>query len=338
VNLELLLHFLKFDIQTSSLQLDDWIERLYCSNDLTDRFPAKFKSLKLFVESQNSAQRKPIMPPSQGVFAETNLCNARCYYEAGRFFSANQGDYWHEMEFNLHTNEIRANLGGKFLQSGQAIISNLIRPILQSFILPFYGLRTLHGAVVCKQGRTIFLHGRGGMGKTTTAVQLFAAGYDLLSDDGPFFFIDGASAQVLSSLDYIHLTENTLRLFPQLRTLVVGARDNREKFAVRISDLKNNEAWREPHRITHYIHLQRRPDVPAPSLRKINRNTSHRILLDESMVIFRRAQFQQSAGPFGSYSQFVFDLLGKVIQGAETYELEFADHHLAEIPALVDRL
>jgi len=338
VNLELLLHFLKFDIQTSSLQFDDWIARLYCSNDLTDRFPAKFKSLKLFVESQDSPQRIPISSPEQGVFAETNLCNARCYYEAGRFFSSNHGDYWHEMDYNLHTNAIRANLGGRFLQSGQAIISNLIRPILQSFILPFYGLRTLHGAVLCKKGRTIFLHGPGGMGKTTTAVQLLKAGYDLLSDDGPFFFIDGGSAKVLSSLDYIHVTENTLRLFPQLRTLVVGNRDNREKFAVRISDLKNNGAWKEPHRITHYIQLQRRPDVAFPRLRKINRNTSHRTLLDESMVIFRRAQFHHSADPFGSYSQFVFDLLGKVIQGAEPYELEFADHHLSEVPFLVDQL
>lgn len=333
-----MLHFLKFDIQTSSLEFSNWIERLYCTNDLTARFPAKFKSLKLFVESRNSPQCIPIIRPEQGVFAETNLCNARCYYQAGRFFSSNHGEYWHEMEYNLHTNTIRANLGGRFLESGQAIISNLIRPILQSFILPFYGIRTLHGAVVCKQGRTIFLHGRGGMGKTTTAIQLLEAGYELLSDDGPFFFIDGGLAKVLSSLDFIHITENTLRLFPQLRTLVVGVKDNREKFAVRISDLKNNGAWTEPHRITHYIQLQRRPDVDVPRLRKINRNTSHRILLDESMVIFRRAQFRHSADPFGSYSQFVFDLLGKVIQAAEPYELEFADHHLSEIPALIDRI
>lgn len=338
MSLELLLHFLKFDIQTNSLGIEEWIERLYVSNDLRPQFPDKFASLKLFLERRDAPEAASICPPGHGVFAETNLCNARCYYEDGRFFSSNHGDYWHEMEYNLNTDAIRANLGGKYLKSGQAIISNMMRPILQSFILPFYGLRTLHGAVLCKDGRTIFFHGRGGMGKTTTAVQLMEAGYDLLSDDGPFFFIDGDFTYVLSSLDYVHLTENTLRLFPKLRTLVVGAKDNRGKVAVRISDLKNGGAWTQPHRITHYIQLLRRPDVVAPRLKKISRNISHRTLLDESMVIFRRAPFRGTAYPFAEYSEFVFDLLTKMVQGAETFELEFADHHLPEIPALLDHL
>ena len=165
-------------------------------------------------------QAAQIHPPARGVFAETNLCNGRCYYEAGRFYSANHGEYWHEMDYDLNTHTIRANLAGKYFDSGQAVISNMIRPILQSFALPFYKLKTLHGAVVHKDGRTIFLSGPGGMGKTTTAVQLMLAGYDLLSDDGPFFFIDSGNAYALSSLDYLHLTENTLRLFPELRTHV----------------------------------------------------------------------------------------------------------------------
>lgn len=290
------------------------------------------------MESRDSPEAAPIITPQQRVFAETNLCNARCYYADGRFFSSNHGDYWHEMDYNLNTDAIRANLGGKYLKSEQAIISNMMRPILQSFILPFYGLKTLHGAVVSKNGRTIFLHGRGGMGKTTTAVQLMEAGYDLLSDDGPFLFIDGDSAYVLSSLDYVHLTENTLRLFPKLRTLVVGAKDNREKFAVRISDLRNEGAWTHPHRITHYIQLLRQPDVVAPRLKKINRNFVHRSLIDESMVIFRRAPFRGSVYPFTEYSDFVFDLLTKMVRGAETFELEFADQHLREVPSLLESL
>ena len=89
------------------------------------------------------------------------------------------------MEYELETGTIRANLGGKYLQSGQAIISNIMRPVLQSFILPFYGLKTLHGALLTKDGQTLFLSGPGGAGKTTTALAFADAGYEILSDDGP---------------------------------------------------------------------------------------------------------------------------------------------------------
>ena len=242
------------------------------------------------------------------------------------------------MEYDLSAGTIRANLGGKYLESGQYVISNIIRPILQSFILPFYGIKTLHGAVLTKGERTILLTGRGGADKTTTAAQLMRAGYDILSDDGPFFFTDGNHAYALSSLDYLHLTENTLRLFPELKERTVGVRDHREKFAVRMSELPNSGAWKQPLRITHYIQLQRRREVAVPRVEKINRHLIHRTLLDESMIIFRRAPFRASADTFRQYSEFIFDLLAKVVQGAETFELTFADQHLREIPALLEQI
>jgi len=89
-------------------------------------------------------------------------------------------------------------------------VSNLLRPILQSFLLPFHGLKTLHGAIVSKGGHTIFLMGSGGSGKSTTTAQLMRDGYDLISDDGPFFTIDGTAAIAMSSLDFLHVTKNTL--------------------------------------------------------------------------------------------------------------------------------
>jgi hypothetical protein len=338
VNLELLLHFLKFDIQSKTLGIREWIDKLYVSNDLTTKFPDKRKSLKLIIESKNSPEASVIVRPANGVFAETNLCTARCYYEEGRFFSANHGDYWHEMDYDLNLHTIRANVAGKYLRNGQALISHMIRPILQSFILPFYGMKSLHGAVVTKGGKTVFLSGQGGMGKTTSSIQLMRAGYDLLSEDGPLFFTDKGSAYALSSLDYLHLTQQTLDLFPELKTHVVGAKDHRRKFAVRMSDLPNGGSCTRPHQVSHYIQLQRRPDVVTPRIKRLNRNVVHRSLVDESMVIFRGALFQGINRQFSDYSGFVFDLLTKVVQGAETYELEYADHHLEQIPELVCQL
>ena len=339
MNLELLLHFLKFDIQSNSLDFKRWIDRVYVSNDLTQTFPDNCASLKLIVESKNSPEASLIKPPAKGVFAEINLCTGRCYYEEGRFFSSNHGDYWHEMEYDLQAHTIRANVAGKYLSNSQAFLSHMIRPILQSFILPFYRIKSLHGAVLTKSGQTVFLSGQGGIGKTTAAVQLIRSGYDLLSEDGPLFVTRNGTAYALSSLDYLHVTENTLRLFPELKPFVVGQKDHRDKFAVSLSSVQNSRAWTQPHRVTHYIQLHRSSDVIEPRIKQTKRGPVLRDLINESMVIFRPTSFRRGeAKPFSDYSEFVFDLLTKVIHGAETYELEYADQHLEEIPELISRL
>jgi hypothetical protein len=56
------------------------------------------------------------------------------------------------------------------------------------------------------------------------------------------------------------------------------------------------------------------------------------------MVIFRSAPFRTRAYPFAEYSKFIFDVLTKVVQGAQTYELEFADHHLPKIHEVLGQL
>jgi hypothetical protein len=337
LQLALLLHFLKLDIQTASLQIREWIERLYVSNDLTSRFPDKSASLKLCVERKDALAATPVDLPANRVFAETNLCNARCFYQDGRFFSANSGDYWHELEYDLHAHTIRINVGGRYFDSGQFVITNIIRPLLQSFLLPFYGIKTLHGAVLSRGDRTFFLIGHGGIGKTTTALQLMRAGYDILSDDGPFFFADRGQAYVLSSLDYLHPTEATMSLFPELKEHQVGAKDHRGKFCVRMSDVQNSMAFANPRRISHCILLNRRQDFAVPRAVEIPRSIVHRHLVDECMVIFRRPTFRDNY-KFQLYVEFVFDLLAKVVQGAEAFDLEFADQHLPDIPRVLDRL
>lgn len=338
MNLKLLLHFLKFDIQTNTLGTMPWIDRLYVSNDLTKTFPDKCASLKLIVENKNSPEAPFISQPANGVFAETNLCTGPCYFEEGRFFSENHGDYWHEMEYDLSTHTIRANVAGKYLYNNQALITHLIRPILQSFILPFYGIKTLHGAVLTKAGRTVFLSGQGGIGKTTSAVQFMRAGYDLLSEDGPLFITHNGSAYALSSLDFLHVTENTLTLFPELKPFIVGQKDHREKFAVSTRNLQNGCSWAQPQRITDYIQLRRDSNVNTAQIKQINRCVVHRELINESMVVFRWASLHDQANTFNRYSEFVFDLLTKVIHGAETYELKYADQHLEQLPEMISRL
>lgn len=327
---------MRFDIQTSSLQLEPWLKELYTSNDLTRFFSAQSSRLSLQLESKDSPAAFSLTSKSDAVFAETNLCGGRCFYQDGRFFSASSGEYWHEMEYNLETGTIRANLGGKYLESGQAVISNIVRPVLQSFLLPFHGLKNLHGAVLTKDGQTLFLAGPGGAGKTTTAIQFAAAGYELLSDDGPLFTLHEDRALALSSLDYLHLTDSTLGLFENLRRHVVGEIDGRDKYAIPLRKLQKSDAWRRPQQITRFIQLRRDGRFARPQIRRVDKKHVLQELFNDSMVIFRRTPFRDKL-PFRRYSEFIFDLIVKIIQDAEVCRLEFADQHLPLLPALLDR-
>lgn len=311
------------------------MKALYTSNDLTPHFAPQASCLSLQLESRDSPAAIELASRSGAVFAETNLCGGRCFYGDGRFFSSARGEYWHEMEYELATGTIRANLGGKYLQSGQAIISNIVRPVLQSFLLPFHGLKSLHGAVVTKDGQTLFLSGVGGAGKTTTALACAAAGYDILSDDGPLFTLQGEGACALSSLDYLHLTEQTLGLFEHLRQYVVGGKDGRDKFAIPLRRLQKSNAWRQPQQITRFIQLQRDARYTRPQIRRIDKQRVLQELFNDSMVIFRRAPLRGQP-QFDRYSEFIFDLVVKIIQGAEVCQLEFADEHLHLLPALLE--
>ncbi len=331
------LHFLKFNIQSQSLDLAPWLETLYAANDLTREFPAQSASLSLHVERRDAACAFKIEPPLDAVFAETNLCTGRCYYGDGKFYSANNGAFWHQMEFEPTRNCIRANLGGEFLHSGQFVISNFIRPLLQSFILPFYNLKTLHGAVLARGERTVFLAGGAGMGKSTTTLQLIHDGWDVLSDDGPFFFLQDGQARALSSLDYLHVTENTLQMFPDFRAHVVGELDSRQKFALRRQPLQNGSAWKTPRQITDFIELKR-GDFPTLQLKEGDRAQVFRTLFNETMIVFRRTPLDENTLSARDYSQFIFQLVTSVLQHARVHRLQYANHHLSQIPALLNAL
>jgi hypothetical protein len=241
------------------------------------------------------------------------------------------------MDYDLDSRTIRAALGGVYLTRPQAITSNLLRPILQSFLLPFHGLKTLHGAIVSRNGHTVFLMGPGGSGKSTTTAQLMRDGYDLISDDGPFFTVDGRKPVALSSLDFLHVTRNTLDMFPELEPHVLGDIDHRDKFAVRRAGLQRGDAWRRPLSVNTIVRLRRAP-VFAPVVRPYDKRALMRELFNDTMIVFRPSVFRDRAPLFKAYSDFIFEVVAGVVRDAQAVELEFADHHLRELPEVIDRL
>ena len=274
------------------------------------RFPDREATLTLEIETLDPirAAREPW--PNGAVFSENNLCGAPCYYADGRFYAARDGELPLRLEYDFASSTIRALVGG-LLTSGQYIVIDLIRPILQSFLLPFYGLKSLHGAVLHGHGKTIFLDGPGGAGKTTTALMLARAGFDVLSDDGPLFVADGGRTFVLSSMDFAHLTEGTVRLFPELEPFVVGGKDSRGKFAVNLRPLQPSGSL-APLSVTHYIRL-RRVSCSQPRLFPLERAHVLRDFVDSSLVVFRPAPFRGDRR-FVAYSQETLDLVRSLVR------------------------
>ncbi len=332
---ELAFHFLKFDIESDSLELGPWVERLYVSNDLSSRFPAQQRRLRIRLERKDSRHALSIAAPHDGAYAETHLGLGPCYYEDGRFYSENRGHLWHEMEYDLDAHLLRANLGGRYTDSGQWPITYVLRPILKGFLMAFHGLTTMHAAGLCKGDRTILLVGGPGAGKSTTAIHLMFDGYDLLSDDRTFIALDGDAACALSSLDGLHVTDATLRMFPALAPHVVGQRDEGDKWAVSPARLARGTAWREPRRITDFIQLRRGP-IARPRCVPLDRGRVLEDLLRETMIVFRARAFRTAPYPFRQYSDFLLAAATAVIRDAKGYALEFADHDLPRIPALIE--
>src|ERR1019366_3621359 len=209
----MLLHSLKFDIRSRSIAFGGWPDRLYRSNDLTGVFPSHTASLSLEVERARSDYALDIEPitASSGTFAEIPLSGGMCYYRDGRFYSECDGEFSNAVEFIPEANTIRINVGGRHDSTAPSALLGLVaKPIMQSFVLPFYHLKSLHAAVVARDDTTIMISGSGGAGKSTTALRLMLSGYALLADDTALFTYCDDTALALASLDCAHAAQTTL--------------------------------------------------------------------------------------------------------------------------------
>jgi hypothetical protein len=320
------LHSLRFTIRSDVFALDDLLDRLYEDHELTEGFVPS--SLELQLDLLEGEPRPPA-----GVFAETNLCGGPCWWEGRRFVATISGDYPLQIWYDPALGLVHASLGGAYLDNPQAIVARVIRATLQSFVMPFHGLTPLHGALVARGGRGTLLTGAAGSGKTTTAIALSLCGFTMMSDDGPLLARRRSQVVGLSSLDYVHVSAGTLALFDALVPHVVGGLDHREKYAVACSAFRDGPERGQPVPIERYIELCRRPTATLRLL-PLDRSAVFRDLVRERMVVFRKAPLRTPR--FTGYSADLLSLLGALVVRVRPYRLEFADHHLAEIPDVLE--
>lgn len=79
------------------------------------------------------------------------------------------------------------------------------------------GLYTFHATALEHKGQGVLIPGFSGRGKTTSFLSLLRAGYRYLSDDHPFFRVNGTRVEILPYPLKINVTDHTVSFFPELR-------------------------------------------------------------------------------------------------------------------------
>lgn len=329
------LHFFELNISTHSARIALWLKSYFKSLDQSNRFSGMRSSFEFELEEVGSPQELNIENANNAIFAKFTLGNAHCFYDRGVFFSNDSGRYAHNIAIDLVNRRMRANIGGEFIESEESFIYNVMRDVLGKVILPSSSLLMLHGSVVTDGNQTIFFAGDKGMGKSTVALQMAHNGYRVLSDDSPLITYMNKRTQVLSSLDDLSVTENTLKLFPSLGTAVSRQREISGKYFVSRDLLASQLLASGPEEVTDFIMLDRR-ECKRPSLVPQSRVTTSGDLVKEFMSLTSRSIVHPTdAAYFNKIMQFTFDALSQMISRARVFRLQYYNDHLESIPQLL---
>ena len=282
-------------------------------------------------------QHELVVPEMEdGLFTKFCLiADSHCYFANGKFTSRAEGELAHQIEVDVCARTVRGNLGGVFLKSEESFIYVVLRDILRRLVLPLSGYVALHGSVVTRGDQTIFFAGDSAMGKSTIALEMMKHGFKIISDDSPIAALTAGGAQVLSGRDQLSITENTLRLFPELEECVSRQRDVSGKYFLDRSKLGATRVSSEARRITNFVQLNRGAHEKA-ALVPIDKGIATANLMREFMPLFRKElALEQNANFFRDTNQTMFQILSCVLSGASAHELKYSDANRTELPALL---
>ncbi|CAN5458368.1 hypothetical protein BH10CYA1_BH10CYA1_27410 [soil metagenome] len=335
---------LQIDFLTHNQSFYNWLSSYYHTegsnggND-TDTASKTCTNYSITLEALGSPHELVLPARREGLFTKFCLiADAHCYFQDGKFTSQAEGVLAHQLEIDVHARTVRGNIGGVFLESEESFIYIVVRDILRRLVLPLSGLIMLHGSVVTCGHQTIFFAGDKAMGKSTIALEMLKLGYKIISDDSPIAALTAGGAHVLSGLDQLSVTENTLRLFPELEDCVSRQRDVSGKYFLDRNKLSATRVTAEARRITDFVQLNRGAHE-QPSLQSIDKSMATANLIREFMPLFRKEiAIEQDANFFRDKNQTMFQILSGLLSGASSHELKYSDAHRSAVPALLSSL
>lgn len=326
---------LRIDFLTHNPLFERWLSSYYEARsdfNISDGYT-------ITLEALNSPHEITLDSARDGLFTKFCLiADAHCYFKDGKFTSEAQGELAHQLEVNVNERTVRGNLGGVFLESEESFIYVVVRDILRRLVLPLSGYVMLHGSVVTRGEQTIFFAGDKAMGKSTIALEMMRHGYKIISDDSPIASLTARGAHVLSGRDQLSVTQNTLKLFPELQDCVSRQRDVSGKYFLDRKQLSDTRVTTEAREITHFVQLNRGAYEEC-SLTPIDKGLASANLIREFMPLFRKElSIEENQKFFRDVNQNLFQILGCLLSGAKSFELKYSDRHRTEVPALLSAL
>ncbi|HEY9732033.1 MAG TPA: hypothetical protein V6C89_08975 [Drouetiella sp.] len=327
------LESLRVDFLTHNKRFYDWLASYY------EQGNGNTAEYTITLEDLDSPHRIDLPARADGLFTKFCLiADAHCHFADGIFTSRAEGDLAHEIEIDVNARTVRGNLGGQFLKSEESFIYVVVRDILRRLVLPLNGYIMLHGSVVTTGDQTIFFAGDKAMGKSTIALEMMRHGFKIISDDSPIAFLSSDGAYVLSGRDQLSVTENTLKLFPELHECVSHQRDVSGKYFLDRRKLGSNRVTSEARKITDFVQLNR-GSFEDLALTPIDKGLASANLIREFMPLFRKELVAETdPNFFRDKNNILFQTLGELLAGARAFELKYSDAHRTQIPSILSAI
>ena len=191
-------------------------------------------------------------------------------------------------------------------------------------LLKYRGMYTTHATALEKNGHGILMSGQSGRGKTTSFLSLLRSGYRCVSDDHPLLRSNNHEIEALGFPVKVDVTNNTVKLFPELQEAGPLLHQGRYKKYFYVEDLYSwgvAEVCRP--RILLFPHVI---DSPTSRLELLSKAQALENLLPQGLLVYDRNIAKQE-----------FQTLTRLVEQVDSYQLHFG-HDVLNLPQLINPL
>ena len=210
--------------------------------------------------------------------------------------------------------------------SDSSTISRFIFAFAMDQLLEARGCFRIHCSAVEKNGKGVIMPGFSGAGKTTACIALIRRGFGFLGDDRPFLrYGKNGGLELLSFPEYIDVTDETIRLFPELKEndLLVENRHLRKKSFNAEDCYPGSTQTSCTPKVVLYPEISKGKES---YLEKLSKSDALKSLMPHSLLVFDKDVAKRH-----------FDILFDLVKSIDCYKLKFgADIH--KLPALVESI
>jgi len=191
-------------------------------------------------------------------------------------------------------------------------------------LLKYCGMFTTHATSLEKDGQGVLISGCSGRGKTTSFLSLLRSGYRCVSDDHPFLRPTGDHVEALGFPVKVDVTDNTVKLFPELQEAGPLLHQGRYKKYFHVEDFY---PWGAADLCRPRILLFPNViDAPTSHLELLSKSEALETLLPQGLLVYDREIAKQE-----------FQTLSRLVGQVESYRLHFG-RDVMDLPRLIDPL